>query len=167
MVDILKGRVWKFGNDINTDLMLPAIAEKQPEEDQPKYCFSANRPGWVELVEKGDMIVGGRNFGTGSSRPAARVLKALGITCLVAESINGLFLRNCVNFSLPALPCPGVFEAFEEGDVAEVDLRQGKITNLTSGAVIRTSPLPETLLKIISAGGIISMLEAEGYLEPV
>ena len=165
MVNILRGRIWKFGDDINTDLMIPAVALGKSKEDMLKYCFSAIRPGWVDLVQTGDMIVGGRNFGTGSSRPGARVLKALGIDCLLAESINGLFLRNCVNFGLPALSCPGVFEAFEEGDHAEVDLRQGKITNQTSGVVLRTSPLPEMLLKIINAGGIIAMLEAEGYLE--
>ena len=165
MVDILKGRIWKFGDDINTDLMVPGFALGKPEEEMPKYCFSANRPGWVDMVKKGDMIVGGRNFGTGSSRPAGKVLKDLGIVCLLAESINGLFMRISVNYGLPALPCPGVFDAFEEGDVAEVDFKQGKITNQTRGIVLKTAPLPEMLVKIIDAGGIIPMLKVEGYLE--
>jgi len=165
MIGTLRGRIWKFGDDINTDMMIPAVALGKSEEDMLKHCFSVIRPGWADLVHRGDMIVAGRNFGTGSSRPGARVLKALGIDCLLAESINGLFLRNCVNFGLPALPCTGVFEAFEEGDNAEVDLRRGKITNQTSGVVLETSPFPEMLLKIINAGGIIAMLEAEGYLE--
>ena len=164
MTNILKGRVWKFGDDINTDLMVPAIALWKDAE-MTKYCFSANRPGWSALVEKGDILVAGKNFGTGSSRPAARVLKDLGITCLLAESINGLFLRNCVNFALPALPCPGVFAAFEEGDIAEVDFEQGKITNQTRGMMLETAPLPEMLVKIIDAGGIIPMLTVGGYLE--
>lgn len=166
MTDILIGRIWKFGDDINTDLMIPAIALDKSDEDRLEYCFSANRPGWADLVEKGDMIVGGRNFGTGSSRPGAKVLKDLGIICLLAESINGLFLRNCVNLGLPALPCPGVAGAFQEGDVAEVDLGQGKVINRTSGSVISTAPLPRMLLEIIDAGGIIPRLEAEDCLEP-
>ena len=165
MVDVLIGRIWKFGDDMNTDLMTPAFTLGKPEEEMSKYCFSAIRPGWADLVRRGDMIVGGRNFGIGSSRPSAKMLKALGIDCLLAESINGLFLRNCVNFGLPALPCPGVFSAFDEGDHAEVDLRQGKISNQTSGVVLRTSPLPQMLLRIIDSGGVMAMLEAEGYLE--
>jgi len=74
-------------------------------------------------------------------------------------------MRISVNYGFPALPCPGIFEAFEEGDVAEVDFKQGKITNQTRGVVLKTSPLPEMLVKIIDAGGIIPMLEAEGCLE--
>lgn len=167
MTDIFKGRVWKFGDDINTELMLPTVALAKPEKEAAKYFFSANRPGWADLVEKGDILVGGRNFGTGSSRPGAKVMKSLGITCLLAESINGLFLRNCVNFGLPALPCPGVSKAFEEGDIAEVDFEQGKIVNVTKGTVINTAPLPETLIRIIRAGGIVPLLDAEGCLEPL
>jgi len=165
MADIITGRIWKFGDDVNTDLIVPGFALGKPEEELPKYCFSANRPGWVDMVEKGDMIVGGRNFGTGSSRPAGKVLKDVGIACLLAESINGLFMRISVNYGFPALPCPGIFEAFEEGDIAEVDFQQGKITNQTKGIVLETSPLPEMLLKIIDSGGVTAMLEAEGYLE--
>src|SRR3712207_7568731 len=94
----------------------------KPLEEQPRYVFSANRPGWVDLVAEGDLIVAGRNFGTGSSRPAARVLALLGIGGVIAESINGLFFRNSVNYAFPVLECPGVLEAFEEGDEAEFDL---------------------------------------------
>ncbi len=164
MEEILKGRIWKFGDDINTDLMVPGFAIGKPEEELPQYCFSANRPGWVDIVEKGDIIVGGKNFGIGSSRPAGKVLKDLGIACVLAESINGLFVRISVNYGFPVLPCTGIFEAFQEGDVAEVNFKQGIITNQTSGMVLKTSPLPEMLLKIIDAGGIIPMLKADGYL---
>lgn len=164
MGDIIRGRVWKFGDDINTDLMLPAIALLLPEAQQRKYCFSANRPGWIDQVKPGDIIVGGKNYGTGSSRPAARVLREVGITCLLAESINGLFLRNSVNFGLSAMPCPGVFKAFEEGDEAEVDMKQGTVTNRTKGTVLKGAPLPGMLLDIIAAGGIIPKLKAQGYV---
>ena len=106
-----KARVWKFGDDINTDLILPIQAFYLLAAEQPKYVFHANRPGWVDQVKPGDIIVGGKNFGMGSSRPAARSLKNLGLACLVAPSINGLFFRNYVNFAFPAMECPGVEDA--------------------------------------------------------
>ena len=93
----ITGKVWKFGDDINTDLMYPQICYTLREEEKPYYAMSANRPGWSKLVKNGDVVIGGKNFGTGSSRPAADNLKNLGIACVVAESINGLFLRNSVN----------------------------------------------------------------------
>lgn len=160
----ITGRVWKFGDDINTDLMQPAIAFRLPFEEQLKLVFSANRPGWVEQVKPDDIIIGGRNFGTGSSRPGAALLKGLGIGCLVAHSINGLFLRNCVNHGLPALECLGVYQAFEEGDVAAIDLEAGTVRNLRTDQVLQGVQLPESLLKIVRAGGNIALLEKEGYL---
>jgi 3-isopropylmalate/(R)-2-methylmalate dehydratase small subunit len=145
--------------------MVPTNALGLSGTEVPKYCFSANRPRWVSEVKKGDIIVSGKKFGTGSSRPGAKVLKPLGISCLAAESINGLFLRNCVNFGLPALPCMGVFETFQEGDMAEIDFKEGKTTNLVSKTVIKTSPLPAILINITNAGGVVPMLEKEGYFE--
>lgn len=163
--DLFKGRVWKFGDEINTDLMVPSHALALSDEEMPKHCFSANRPGWVDQVKKGDIIIGGKNFGIGSSRPGAKALKLLGIACLLAESINGLFLRNCVNFGLPAMPCSDIYTAFDESDIAEVQFRLGKITNVTKGIELTASPLPEALLKIIEAGGIIPMLDKKGCLD--
>lgn len=159
----IRGRVWKFGDDINTDLMIPSFALTLPLEEQFKHCFEFNRPGWVDEMRAGDIIVGGQNFGVGSSRPGAQVLKRLGISCLLAESINGLFLRNCVNFGLAALPCPGISEVFEEGEDAEVDLRSGETMNLSRGTTVMAPPLPEPLVAIIEAGGILAVLEREGY----
>src|SRR3972149_3896968 len=112
-------RVWKFGDNINTDLILPILAFYLTPQEQTRFVFNASRPGWVDQVKPGDIIVGGKNFGMGSSRPAARSLKNLGLACLVAPTINGLFFRNCVNFAFPAIECPGVHEAFQEGGMAE------------------------------------------------
>lgn len=98
-------RVWKFGDNINTDLILPNAAFYLTQQEQLQYIFRANRPGWADLVQPGDILIGGKNFGMGSSRPAARNLKNLGIACLVADSIIGLFYRNSVNFALPAMEC--------------------------------------------------------------
>jgi 3-isopropylmalate/(R)-2-methylmalate dehydratase small subunit len=167
MADIYTGRVWKFGDEIDTEVMLPASAMLLPESEWPKYCFSANRPGWVAMVKQGDIIVAGKNLGIGSSRPSARVLKSLGITCLLAESINGLFLRNSINFGLAALPCVGIHSAFDEGDIAEIHFRTGVIKNLSKGKEIKTAPLPDLLINIVEAGGLISMLDANGCLEEI
>ena len=159
-------RVWKFGDNINTDLILPNVAFYLTPQEQLKYIFRANRPGWVDLVQPGDILIGGRNFGMGSSRPAARNLKNLGLSCLVAEGINGLFYRNCVNFAFPASECRGVFDLFDEGDIAEVDFDGAKVTNLTSGKSLPMREIPAPLLKIVEAGGIFSLLEKEGAIAP-
>src|SRR3970282_1509585 len=131
-----KARVWKFGDNINTDLILPVQAFYLPAAEQPKYVFRANRPGWADEVKPGDILIGGKNFGMGSSRPAARSLKNLGLACLVAPYINGLFFRNCVNFAFPAVECPGVDEAFEEGEIAEVDVARATVRDVTRGPTL-------------------------------
>ncbi len=159
-------RTWKVGDNINTDLILPNRAFLLSLEEQPEYVFSANRPGWSRQVQKGDILIGGKNFGMGSSRPAARSLKNLGLGCLVAHSINGLFFRNCVNFAFPGLECPGVHEAFEEGDVAEVEFEQGIVRNVTRGTELKGRPLPPQLAAIVAAGGIYPLLEQEGLIAP-
>ena len=116
----VSGKTWKFGDNINTDLILPSRCYYLPPEEQINYIFSANRPGWVEEMSKGDIIVAEPNFGMGSSRPAARNLRLLGVACLVAESINGLFFRNCANYGVFALECPGISDLIEEGDDTSV-----------------------------------------------
>jgi 3-isopropylmalate/(R)-2-methylmalate dehydratase small subunit len=159
-------RIWKFGDNINTDLILPNVAFYLTPEEQLKYIFRANRPGWVDLVKPGDILIGGKNFGMGSSRPAARNLKNLGLACLVAESINGLFYRNCVNFAFPAMECSGIEKLFEEGDTAEVDFESGTVKNVTKRTAITGKTIPPQLLKIVAAGGIFSLLEKEGAIAP-
>jgi len=157
-------RVWKFPDNINTDLILPNRAFYLTPEEQVKFVFSANRPGWVDLAQPGDILIGGRNFGMGSSRPAARSLRNLKLGCLVAESINGLFFRNSVNFGFPALEGRGIEAAFEEGEVAEVSFDDYTVRNQRSGAVLTAEPLPETLKRLMQAGGLFPLLESEGYL---
>ncbi len=159
-------RVWKVGHNINTDLILPNRAFYLTPEEQVSYVFSANRPGWAAQVKKGDILIGGHNFGMGSSRPAARSLKNLGLGCLLAHSINGLFFRNSVNFAFPALECPGVQDAFEEGDIAEVEFEAGRVRNVTRGTELVAKPLPAPLLSIVMAGGIYPLLEKEGSIAP-
>ena len=157
-------RIWKFGDNINTDLILPNVAFYLTQQEQLKYVFRANRPGWVDLVQPGDILIGGKNFGMGSSRPAARNLKSLGLACLVAESINGLFYRNCVNFAFPAMECAGIEGLLEEGETAEVDFESGIVRNLAREETRTGKTIPPELLKIVAAGGIFSLLEQEGAI---
>ncbi|TQM01782.1 3-isopropylmalate dehydratase [Pseudonocardia kunmingensis] len=160
----VSGRVWCFGDDINTDLIQPMHTVFKPLTEQHRYVFEANRPGWVDLVEPGDVIVAGRNFGTGSSRPAAKLLVDLGIGALVADSINWLFFRNCVNFALPALGCPGVRAMFAEGQHARLDLAAGLVENTDTGQTRHGTPWTPELLDIVAAGGLLKQLERDGLL---
>jgi 3-isopropylmalate/(R)-2-methylmalate dehydratase small subunit len=164
MSNTFSGKVWKFGDDINTDLVIPNFAVLMPIEEQLQYCFSANRPGWVDEVQPGDVLVGGNNLGVGSARDIGAVWKGLGISGVVAESFNGLGLRNCVNSGLPSLPCPGIGDAVDEGDVIEVDWISGVVTNVTKGTTIQGNPVPKPLAEIIIGGGVEKVLRAEGFL---
>jgi 3-isopropylmalate/(R)-2-methylmalate dehydratase small subunit len=160
------GRTWLFGDNINTDLIFPNSAFRLPVEDQYKLVFSANRPGWVEQVTEGDILIAGTDFGMGSGRPVGFLLKRCGIAGVVVESINGIALRNCVNYGLLAMECKGVTSLFNEGDVAYVDYSTGRVENRTSGEHLQGTPLPNLLADIALSGGIVQMLVAKGLVEP-
>lgn len=164
MASTFTGKVWKFGDDINTDLVIPNFAVLMTLEEQLPHCFSANRPGWVDEVQPGDVLLAGRNFGVGSARPIGDVFVGLGMAGAVAESFNGLGLRNCINAGLPSLPCPGILDGFDEGDVAEVEWTTGVVRNVTQGTTLQGSPIPEALQRIVEAGGVEAVLRNEGYL---
>ena len=163
---MLSGRIWKFGDDINTDLIQPTPYMYLSAEQQARYVFQANRPGWAEQVRAGDIIVAGERFGMGSSRPAPLALRALGIGCLLANSVNGLFFRNCVSFGLLALECPGVSQAFEEGDIANVDADGFEVHNATQGRSLACVAVPRDLVALMREGGIFPLLESEGLIGP-
>jgi len=165
-MEAFRGRIWKFGDDINTDLIAP-MGPPVSEEERIKRCFSANRPGWSSEVQQGDIIIGGKNFGTGSSRPAAQVLTKLGVVGVVAESVNGLFMRNAINFGLPILVLPGVTEAFSEPDVAEIDMAQGEVRNLETGKTFSFQPMPTQFLDILERGGLMKIMFEEGLITKV
>jgi 3-isopropylmalate/(R)-2-methylmalate dehydratase small subunit len=161
---VRSGRVWKFGDNINTDLMLPGSVLYSSPEQQTRAVFMNNRPGWVDQVQPGDAIVGGFNYGMGSSRPAARSLRNCGIGFLLAETINGLFFRNAVNYGLLACECAGASRAFEEGDTAELDLGAWSVRNPRTGQTLSVTPVPEQLLAMMLGGGIYPVLEREGLI---
>ncbi|MBV9783623.1 MAG: 3-isopropylmalate dehydratase small subunit [Acidisphaera sp.] len=161
------GRIWKFGDDVNTDLIQPSAAFRLPEDEQHRMAFSSIRPDWIGRVRAGDILIAGANFGVGSGRRIGAFLRACGITGLVAESINGLGLRNCINFALPAIECPGVTSLFEEGETARIDFNLGKVENVTQGTSLVGRPLNDLFKEILLAGGIVEMLIRNGQIEPV
>jgi 3-isopropylmalate/(R)-2-methylmalate dehydratase small subunit len=162
---IRTGRVWKFGNDINTDLIFPAAMFRAPVSEQHLQCFESIRPGWVKSVKVGDVIVAGENFGTGSGRPVGAVLVACGVRGLLADSLNGLCLRSCINGGLPVIGLPGIAAAFEDGETARVDFSKGVIENLNQGSRIQATPLEPLWESILVAGGVTEMLIEEGCIE--
>ena len=161
-----RGRVWKFGDNINTDLMLPGPYLYRSAEEQATAVFMNNRPGWVKEVQPGDAIIGGFNYGMGSSRPAARSLRNCGVGFLMAETINGLFFRNAVNYGLLACECAGVSATFEEGDTAEFDIDAWTVRNARTEQVLAVTPVPAQLLAMMLGGGVYPVLEREGLIAP-
>lgn len=159
-----EGRVWVVGHSVNTDAMYPGFAMRLPYDEAAKYVFHDLRPGWTDDVSAGDIVVGGRNFGVGSSRPVAKLFTELGVAALVAEEFNSLFHRNCINYGLPALSVPGVHAAFADGDLARVDVAAGYVENLTTGTRLESPGLAPMLLDILAAGGLMPRLARDGYL---
>lgn len=160
------GRAWVFGDEVNTDDMYPGFALKLPVSQGARHMFDATRRDWPQQVRPGDVVVGGRNFGIGSSRSVALLFLELGVRCLLAEEFNSLFLRNCINFGLPALTLPGIAAAVAEGDQLEVDVAAGSARNLRTGQRVTGAPIPEFLLRVLRGGGLIDQLERDGYLAP-
>src|SRR3954451_22777952 len=153
----VEGRVWVFPEaNVNTDLMMPVATFRMSRAEQAKHVFATYRPGWAAAVGKGDVIVGGRNFGTGSSRPAPSLMADLGVTAVIAESLNGLFFRNCINSGVAAAECPGIVAAVAEPDVVALDLATGTVVNRRTGARLTGSALPAELIAIITDGGLLA-----------
>jgi 3-isopropylmalate/(R)-2-methylmalate dehydratase small subunit len=160
------GRVWVFGDSINTDAMYPPDAMKLDLPEAAKMVFYQVRPGWAAQVSHGDIVVAGRNFGLGSSRPAAALFSQLGVAALVAEEFNSLFFRNAVNAGLPAMTIPSVTSVFSDGDTGTFDLPTGRWRNETTGADGSVPVLPALVLEILASGGILPRLAEQGYLPP-
>lgn len=153
------GKAWVFGEDIDTDQLAPGIYLKGPFEQLVPHCLEAVRPEFAKEVAPGDVMVAGRGFGIGSSREqAAQALKALGVAAVIAPSFGGIFYRNALNFGLLALECPQAGE-IEEGDIIVADAQKGEVRNLTRGATYPCAPLPDRLLAIVRAGGLVPFLE--------
>lgn len=168
MNDLLRphGRAWVFGDEVNTDDMYPGFAMKLPVAEAAQHMFHATRPEWPSLVRPGDIVVAGRGFGLGSSRPVAELFVHLGVSCLIAEQYNSLFLRNALNYGLPAVTLPDARSRISEGDVLDVDIVGGTLANATRGQTAAIAPLPEFIVQMLRSGGLIAQLEHAGHLRP-
>jgi len=153
----LKGKVHKFGADVNTDVIIPAryLNVSDPGE-LAKHCMEGIDSEFATKVEPGDMIVATTNFGCGSSREHAPLaIKACGVSCIVARSFARIFFRNAINIGLPLLECPEAVNETEAGDILEVNLSRGEIRNISRGKTFIAKPYPEFMMGIINAGGLI------------
>ena len=148
--------VWKFGNDIDTDAIIPGkyLTINKPQ-DLAKHAFEGVCPEFARDVKKGDIIVAGLNFGCGSSREHAPLaLRGANVQCIIAKSFARIFFRNAINIGLPLLECPET-DKIEEGDLIEVDITTGVITNKTKKQKYNATPLPDFVQGIVDAGGLI------------
>jgi 3-isopropylmalate/(R)-2-methylmalate dehydratase small subunit len=150
----IKGKVWKFEDEIDTDIIIPArYCELMPEEYK-RHIMEPIRPGFFSLIHEGDFIVAGSFFGMGSSRGHAVVaLQEAGIKAIVARSFARIFYRSAINEGLLLIECPEVYDNTDEGDVLQIDISLGIITNETKGVQFHFHPFPELVQNIISAGG--------------
>jgi 3-isopropylmalate/(R)-2-methylmalate dehydratase small subunit len=163
MNEIVEGRAWVVGDSVDTDNMYPGFAMKLSIEEAARHVFYDLRPGWTDEVAPGDIVIAGKNFGIGSSRPVAQLFKQLGVAALVAEEFNSLFLRNSINFGLPAVTIPGVTAAIADQDHVRLDVRAATIEN-DAGTKLTGAPLPDFVLAILDQGGLLPMLAADGFI---
>ncbi len=154
---MLKGKVHKYGANVDTDVIIPAryLNLSEPAE-LAKYCMEDIDKEFVKRVKSGDIMVATTNFGSGSSREHAPLaIKAAGISCIIAKSFARIFFRNAINIGLPLLECEEAPDNIVADDIVEVDLSTGRISNLNSGRVFTAKPYPDFMAGLISAGGLI------------
>jgi len=154
----LTGKVWKFGDDVDTDAIIPAryLNVSDPFE-LAAHCMEDIDPDFMKKISKGDIIVADKNFGCGSSREHAPLaIKTAGISCVIAKSFARIFYRNSINIGFPILECEEAASKISGGDQIEIDLSSGAIINLTKKETYNAQPFPEFMQKIISAGGLMN-----------
>jgi 3-isopropylmalate/(R)-2-methylmalate dehydratase small subunit len=152
-----EGKAFVYGDNVDTDVIIPAryLTTIDPAE-LAQHCMEDLDPTFVATCKPGDLMVGGTNFGSGSSREHAPIsIVASGVACVVAESFARIFFRNSVNVGLPIVECPGVIDGAESGDVFRVDLDSGEVVNVTRGKTFQGTPLPPFMRDILDAGGLM------------
>ncbi|TWH56655.1 3-isopropylmalate/(R)-2-methylmalate dehydratase small subunit [Desulfitobacterium sp. LBE] len=150
-------KAWKFGDDIDTDVIIPArYLNQNTPEHLAAHCMEDADTNFAKEVKPGDVIIGGKNFGCGSSREHAPVaIKAAGVKAVIADSYARIFYRNSLNIGMPILECPEAVQGIEAGDEVSVDLETGKIVNLTRNTEFEARPFPPFMQDLIKAGGLI------------
>jgi 3-isopropylmalate dehydratase small subunit len=156
-----KGKAIKYGDNVDTDVIIPAryLNTSEPAE-LAKHCMEDIDASFINKVEQGDIMVGGKNFGCGSSREHAPIaIKASGISCVIAETFARIFYRNAINIGLPILECPEAAKAINDGHKVEVDFDSGSILNLSTGKMYKAQPFPPFMQELIAADGLIEYLK--------
>jgi 3-isopropylmalate/(R)-2-methylmalate dehydratase small subunit len=165
-----EGKVWTFGDNIDTDVIIPArYLMTTDAAELAKHCMEDIDAGFAARVHAGDVIVGGSNFGCGSSREHAPIaIKGAGVSVVIAKSFARIFYRNAINIGLPIFECAEAVDAVKAGDTLRVDLASGRIEDVTTGQSFQAQSYPESILRIIAAGGLIAAtrqkLQAAGKL---
>jgi 3-isopropylmalate/(R)-2-methylmalate dehydratase small subunit len=158
---IFQGKAWKFGDNIDTDIIIPARFLNVSEKEKiAKNCFADLRPNFVETINHGDIIVAGRNFGCGSSREHAPLaIKSAGISLVIAESFARIFYRNAFNIGLPILESKDASRSIKEGDHLSVNLSTGEIEDNNTGKRFRARAIPDFMRNLVQAGGLVEYVK--------
>ena len=156
------GKVWVLGDDIDTDIIIPTeYLALKTIDDMKQYGFSPLRPELAGQIQKGDIIVAGKNFGCGSSREHAPLcLKTAGVSCIIAETFARIFYRNAINIGLPIIECPEAAKNIEAGDEVEIDFDSGKIYDRTKGMEFQGQAFPPFMQELIAAGGLVNYINS-------
>lgn len=155
-----QGTVYKYGDNIDTDVIIPArYLNTQDPKELASHCMEDIDKSFVTKVKQGDIMVGGENFGCGSSREHAPLaIKSAGVDCVIAKSFARIFYRNSINIGLPILECPAASEAIADGDTVAIDFDTGVITDVTTGATFQAEPFPPFIQNIIQKGGLMASI---------
>ena len=158
-----QGTVFKYGDNIDTDVIIPArYLNTQNAKELAAHCMEDIDKTFITRVQPGDIMVGGENFGCGSSREHAPLaIKTAGIACVIAASFARIFYRNAINIGLPILECPAASAAIREGDTVSVNFDTGVITDETTGETFQAEPFPPFIQKIIRSGGLMASIQAQ------
>ena len=158
-----KGIVFKYGDNVDTDVIIPArYLNTAGHAELAKHCMEDIDKDFVNKVKAGDMIVGGANFGCGSSREHAPIaIKAAGVSCVIAKTFARIFYRNSINIGFPILECPEAAEKIQNGDEVSIDFDTGKISNLTKNETYTAEPFPEFIQGIIKSGGLLNYIKKQ------
>lgn len=156
-------KIYKYGDNVDTDVIIPARHLNDPDPKAlASHCMEDIDADFAKTVEEGDIVVGGANFGCGSSREHAPLaIKAAGVSCVIAESFARIFYRNSINIGMPILECPAASKAIREGDVVSIDFDTGLITDETTGQTFEAAPFPPFIQDIIKKGGLMNSLKGE------
>jgi 3-isopropylmalate/(R)-2-methylmalate dehydratase small subunit len=159
----IEGNVWKFDDNIDTDAIIPArFLNISDDKELAKNCFIDLRPDFAKNVRQGDIIVGGSNFGCGSSREHAPLaIKEAGVGAIIAKSYARIFYRNAFNIGLPILECQEAVDSIKDNDRVAVDLATGEIVNISTGKRFFAKPIPDFMREIIQAGGLVNYIKKQ------